>query len=295
MDKFDWTLTRSFLAVADHGSLSAAARVLGLSQPTLGRHIADMEAALGVVLFTRQPRGLLLTDAAAELLPHARTMAEAAARLSLAAAAQDDRVKGTVRITASRVVAQFLLPPLIARMRQDHPGIAIELVPSDSSENLLFREADIALRMYRPTQDSIVTRHVGDLPLGLYATPALLAQTGRPQSMDDLLEMPIVGFDRSDLMIRVMKGIGVVRRREDFPLRCDDQIVAWNLVRAGAGAGGMQRIVGDSDPLVERIAPFLALPALPLWLAAPEALRQVPRVRLVLDDLAEGLKPLATA
>lgn len=289
----DWTLIRSFLAVAETGSLSAAARRLRLTQPTLGRHIAELETALGLSLFTRQPRGLAPTDTAAALLPHARSMAEAAARLSLAAAGREARLAGTVRLTASRVVAHHLLPPILADLRRAEPGIEIELVPSDTSENLLFREADIALRMYRPGQLEIVTTHLADLEMGIYAAPAFLDRHGRPETVEGLLALDFVGFDRSDLILRMMAGLGVARRRTDFPVRCDDQVVFLNLVRAGLGVGGVLRLVGDPDPALERIAPFLPLPTLPLWIAAPQALRGQPRVARVFDHLRDSLRALA--
>lgn len=292
MDKLDWTLTRSFLAVAETGSLSAAARVLNLSQPTLGRHIAEMEAALGLPLFTRQPRGLAPTEAATALLPHARAMRDAAASLALAAAGRDADLHGTVRITASRIVAFHILPPMLATLRASHPGIEVELVPTDTTENLHFREADIALRMYRPTQENVITRHLINLPTALYATPAQIARQGLPQSPDDLLAMDFIGFDRSDLILRMMAQMGIKRQREDFPIRCDDQLVYWQMVRAGLGIGGMQCLVGDADPAVTRIAPFIAMPALPIWLTAPEALRQTPRIRAVLDHLARAFRAL---
>lgn len=291
MDTLDWTLTRSFLAVAESGSLSAAARRLGLSQPTLGRHIAEMEAALGLSLFTRQPRGLIPTEAAEALLPHARAMAESAARLALTAAGSDAALTGSVRLTASRIVAHHLLPPVLAELRLAEPGIEIDLVASDETGNLLYREADIALRMYRPTQEGTFARHLADLPTALYAARSFLDRHGRPETAEELLALDFVGFDRSDLILRMMASFGISRRREDFPLRCDDQIVYWNLVRAGLGIGGMQSAIGDADPLVERVAPFLPLPPLPLWLTAPEALRQTPRVRRVWDHLAAALQP----
>lgn len=295
MSSLDWTLARSFLAVAESGSLSAAARRLGLSQPTLGRHIAEVEATTGLSLFTRQPRGLQPTSAAIALLPHARAMAEAAARLSLAAAGGDKAMTGTVRLTASRVVAHHLLPPIIADLRRAEPGIDIELVPSDTSENLLYREADIALRMYRPTQEGTFARHVADLPSSLYAARNLLDRCGRPSNVEDLMALDFVGFDRDDLILRLMAEFGIHRQRQDFPVRCDDQLVYWNLVRAGVGVGGMQCAIGDADPLVERIAPFVPLPPLQIWLAASEALRRTPRVRRVWDHLASeisGASPL---
>ena len=288
----DWTLTRSFLAVAETGSLSQAARGLGLSQPTLGRHIAEMESALGLTLFTRLPKGLHPTEAALALLPHARAMREAAANLALAAAGRDRALTGSVRITASRIVAYHILPPMLADLRHAHPGIEIEILPSDTTENLHFREADIALRMYRPTQDNVVTRHLTDLPTALYASHDQIARQGLPATTDDLLAMDFVGFDRSDLILRTMAALGITRRREDFRVRCDDQLVYWQMVRAGLGIGGMQRLIGDEDPAVARVAPFVPLPALPVWLTAPEALRQTPRIRAVLDHLARAFRAL---
>ena len=291
----DWTLTRSFLAVAETGSLSAAARHLGLTQPTLGRHIAELEAALALTLFARQARGLDLTESGAALLPEARAMAAASARMALIAAGREDAVTGTVRLTASRVVSHHILPAILADLRQVAPGIEIELVPSDSTENLLFREADIALRMYRPTQLDVITRHVADLPMGIYAAKTFLDRNGRPETLADLLKLDFIGMDRSDLMLKMMKFLGMEQRREDFPVRCDDQVVYWNLVRAGCGAGGAQCLIGDADPLVERIAPFLPLPALPVWLTAADALRQSPRIRRVMDHLSEAFRALSYA
>ncbi len=292
MDHIDWTLYRSFLAVAETGSLSAAARILTLSQPTLGRHIAELETALATPLFTRTARGLSPTEAALDLIPAAQTMREAAARLSLLAAGREESLKGTVRLTASRVVSYYLLPPMLARLREAEPGIEIELVPTDSSENLLFREADIALRMYRPTQNDVVTRHLTDLPIGLYGGKDYLNRHGRPQGLEDLKDSQLIGLDRSDLMLRMMERLGQPRKREDFPLRCDDQVVYWALVRAGCGLGATQTVIGDADPLVERVAPFLRLPALPVWLTAPEALRQNPRIRRVMEHLAAEFRLL---
>ncbi|MEI6099547.1 MAG: LysR family transcriptional regulator [Alphaproteobacteria bacterium] len=291
----DWTLYRSFLAVAETGSLSAAARALRLSQPTLGRHIADLEAGLQVNLFTRAQRGYVLTDAGAAMVPHARAMHEAAARLALIAAGREQSLSGTVRLTASRIVSHYILPPVLAALRQAEPGIEIELVPSDSTENLSFREADIALRMYRPTQSEVVMRHLCDLPTGIYAAKSYLDRRGRPQTEADLLTHDFIGFDKSDLILRMMSSLGFAMRRQDFALRCDDQVVYWNLVRAGCGLGGGQTIVAEADPMVERVAAFIAMPALPVWLVAPDALRQNPRVRRVMDHLADAFRRIAAS
>lgn len=288
-EQLDWTLTRSFLAVAEAGSLSGAARALGMSQPSLGRHIEKIETILNVTLFYRAQRGVVLTDAALALLPHARAMREAAQNFSLAAAARQEGLAGTVRITASRVMSHYTLPPILADLRRKAPQIEIDLVATDETENLLFREADIALRMYRPTQLDLVAKHIRDIPMALYGAGSIFKRYGPPMRIEDILAMPMVGFDTSDLILRMMQSMGHPRQRRDFKLRCDDQLVHWQLVRAGAGIGAMQREIGDNDPAVYPIAPFVYLPSLPLWITAPQALLAAPRMRLVFDHLAEAL------
>jgi DNA-binding transcriptional LysR family regulator len=289
----DWTLIRFFLAVAEGGSLSAAARATGTSQPTIGRHIAALQAALGVSLFTRTINGMQLTDAGLDLLPAATEMRDAALRLGFAAEGRTEVAGGTVRITASRVVSQTLLPGIVADMRRVDPSIAIELVPSDSSENLLYREADIALRMYRPTQLDVITRLVAMVPLGLYATTAYLDAAGRPESFADLSRVDLIGYDRSEILLRGLREIGVPLARDDFALRSDDHMVCWELVRAGCGVGVVQVRLAATDPAVERVLPHLPLPSLPIWLTAPEALRSSPRIRRVWDRLAAALHALS--
>lgn len=289
----DWTYIRAFLTVAETGSLSAAARALGQSQPTLGRHIKAAEASLGAALFIREAGGLRLTDVGASLLAPAREMAAASARLGMLAAGRDQQLSGTVRITASVVVSHAILPPILADLRLAEPDIALELVPSDTSENLLFREADIALRMFQPTQLDVVTRKIADQPLALYAAHGVLARFGQPQNLEDLKHMPFVGFDRDDQILRAMRGFGFDVSRDFFGVRCDDQPVFWQLVCAGCGVGAMQAVIGDAEPRVQRLNVQPDLPALPVWLAAHEALHKTPRVKRVWDFLAErfGRRP----
>lgn len=284
----DWTLIRSFLAVAEAGSLSGAARATGISQPTLGRHIQAIETTLQIALFARTAQGQALTEAGQALLPAARAMQTAAAELALAAKARATGIEGTVRLAASRVVSHAILPPILARLRDEEPGIQIDLVPSDTSENLLFGEADIALRMYRPTQVDLVARHIADLQLGLFAAKSYLDRKGRPASVEDLMRLDFVGQDRMDQIIRVMAGLGVNVDRSFFPVRCDDPLTYVELVRAGCGLGGLLCRLGDTDPLLERIDLIADLPSLPVWLTAPPRLRQSPRLRRVWDALAAG-------
>ncbi len=285
----DWSHIRAFLAVAETGSLTQAARRLGQSQPTLGRHIKAAEKAIGVELFTRAPGGLELTEAGRMLVAPAQDMAAASARLMTIAAGRDMQLSGTVRITASVIVSSFILPPILAELRAAEPQIEIELAPSDTTENLIFREADIAIRMYRPTQLDVVTRKVTESPLSLYANKDLLRRVGQPASLKDLEAMPFVGFDRSDLILRHMRGLGFDIDRHFFGMRCDDQVAFWQLIVAGCGVGAMQQVIGDREPLVERLAVQPPLPPLPVWLAAHEALHRTPRVKRVWDHLVQAL------
>jgi DNA-binding transcriptional LysR family regulator len=288
MDMPDWTLVRSFLAVAEAGSLSAAARATGISQPTLGRHVQAVEVALEVKLFTRTAQGQDLTEAGQALLTPARAMQAAAAELTLTAKGHASGLEGTVRLTASRIVSHYILPPILARLRIAEPGIQIEIVPSDTTENLLFGEADIALRMYRPTQPDLVARHVGNLALGLYAARTYLDRKGRPTSPEEVMQLDFIGQDRMEQIIGVMGGLGIAVDRSFFPVRCDDPLTYVELVRAGCGVGGILRRVGDSDALLDRIDLIPDLPLLPVWLTAAPRLRQSPRLILVWDALAQA-------
>ncbi|MFW2543127.1 LysR family transcriptional regulator [Primorskyibacter sp. 2E107] len=288
--KLDWSLIQSFLAVADGGSLSEAARRLGTSQPTVGRQVQRIEEHLGLTLFDRRARGLSLTEAGRALLPHAQAMAEGMRALSLTAAGRSDALCGPVRITASVFTAHHHLPPILAKLRREEPEISVELAPSDTSDNLLYREADIAVRMYRTEQLDIVTKHLGELRLGIYAAKSYLTLKGRPQSFAEVWDMDLVGYDRSDLLLRGMRDFGLEATREWFATRCDHHAVYWELVRAGCGVGFAQACLGDSDPTVERLFPEVPLPSLPVWLAAHEAMRTTPRIRRVWNALEEGLK-----
>ncbi len=289
----DWSLVQAFIAVAETGSLSAAARALNLSQPTLGRRVREIEAALGAELFQRHAKGLALTATGQAMLGPAQAMREAAGRLALVAAGEDRGLSGPVRITASVVVSHFVLPPVLIQLRREEPGIEIDLVASDSSENLLFREADIAVRMYRPGQLDVVTRHVADLPIGIYAARSYLDRVGRPVTEQNLRDLDWVGYDRNELIIRGMAEAGWTVDRAFFKLRTDDQAAYWQLVRAGGGIGVAQQAMGDPDPLVERIVPDMALPHLPVWLTAHEEVRRVPRVARVWDALVAAFSALS--
>lgn len=289
MDTPDWSLLRSFLAVAETGSLSAAARGIGATQPTVGRHVQALEATLGAELFRRETRGMSLTETGQTLLPHARAMAEAAQALSLTAAGGDGETRGTVRLTASLFVAHHILPPILADIRQAHPDIQIDLVASDASENLLFREADIAVRMYRPRQLDMVTRHLGNVTLGLFAAQSYIDRRGVPGSTEEFFDHDFVGFDRNEDIIRGFRAAGMPIDRSFFSVRCDNQTVYWELVRAGCGLGFAQMRQGARDPDMVPVPLDLEVPTLEVWLTAHETIRRTPRVDAVWRILAERL------
>ena len=289
----DWTLVQAFLAVAETGSLSAAGRVLGLTQPTVGRQVRALEDRLGTELFRRHPQGMEPSAAGLALLPHAGAMREAASRFSLTAAGAESRLEGTVRITASRIVASHHLPGIVARIRRAEPGIQIEVVASDESQNLLFREADIAVRMYRPTQPDLIARHLGDVEIGLYGATSIDCDAQEGDIEAWLRSCDLVGYDAMTLLIDGLRAHGMQFRREDFPVRTDDPSVYVQLVAAGAGLGFLQVTVGDALPGVRRLDRG-GLPTLPVWLTAAEALRRTPRIRRVWDLLAEELAGIVT-
>ncbi len=286
---FDWDALRVFAAAADAGSVSGAARALGVSQPTASRQIQSLEQKLGTLLFQRTSRGLILTETALALLDDARAMSEAADRLALAAAGRVESVAGVVRITASEIVATYRLPAILAALRDAEPEIELEIVASNATENLLQREADIAVRMYRPTQADVISRHVGDVDIGVYAAERYLRTHGCPTTADALLEHHVVGYDRDDAMIRGFEAFGVEVSRSFFPVRADDQVVAWQMVIEGLGIGFMQVRVGDAEPRVRRVLHELALPSLPIWLTSHAELKTNRRIRRVYDWLADSL------
>lgn len=283
----DWSLLQSFLAVAEAGSLSRAAPLLGLSQPSLSRQLAALELQLGQSLFERHTRGLALTAAGRALMPAARRMREGAQDLALAVATQEQILAGTVRVTASEIVSAYFLPELLLSLRQQHPEIQIELVASNEIENLLERSADIALRMVRPAQDMLVARKLADWPLGMFAHRGYIERKGMP-TRDTMAQHDWLGYDRSDQLLRGFAAAGFQVSPEFFALRCDHQIVLWEALRAGLGIGVGLQSLAARDPDLVRVLPEVKIPALPLWLTAHRELRDTPRLRLVFDAIAKA-------
>jgi DNA-binding transcriptional LysR family regulator len=285
----NWEWYRSFVAVLDTGSLSAAGRAMGMTQPTVGRHIDSLEAALGLKLFTRSFDGFAPTDAALELKPYAANLAATAAALRRVASSQGDGVHGTVRITASEVVSIEVLPTMLAALRRDHPGLAIELVPSNKVEDLLRRDADIAVRMVRPAQDALVARRVGGIEVGLHAHRDYLHAHGTPRTMDDLARHALVGWDTETAYIRQFRASYPSIARAPFAFRADSDVAQLAAIRAGMGIGFCQAGLAARDPSLVRVLKSGFSLTLDTWIAMHADLRDSPRCAVVFAALAKGL------
>ena len=290
MDKEpNWDLYRSFLAVIEAGSLSAAARELGLAQPTLGRHIDALEAALGYALFVRSQHGYLPTEQALQLKPYARALAATASAFLRAASATDDEPRGTVRITASEIVACEVLPPILALLHQRYSGLQIELAVSNRVQDLLRREADIAVRMLRPAQQALVARRIGAIDLGLDAHRDYLARRGTPGTIAELPSHALIGYDHESTFIRLIKHHLGDLTRSMFALRTDSDLAQLAAMRAGFGIGVCQVRIAARDPALVRVLPKDFAVGRELWLAMHEDLRDSKRCAVVFSALVDGL------
>jgi DNA-binding transcriptional LysR family regulator len=283
-----WELYRSFLAVTREGSLSGAARALGLTQPTVGRHVDALEAALGVSLFTRSQAGLIASEGASALIPYAEAMASAADALVRAASGEAEDDRGVVRITASEMIGSEVLPAVLATFREAHPHIIIELVLSNRSEDLLRREADIAVRMVRPSQAALFARKLGTIALGFHAHPRYLKAHGTPKTMAELREHPLIGFDKLP-SVRRKDMLDFPISRDLFAFRCDSDIGQYAALRAGFGIGVCQIGLGRRDKLVP-VLPFAFSFKLETWVVMHEDLKANRRMRLMFDHLAKHLR-----
>lgn len=286
---FDWNQVRSFLATAEEGSFSAAARVLEQTQPTVGRQVAALERALGVTLFERVGKSLNLTTAGAELLLHVREMAEVANRISLTATSQSQAIEGQVRVTASDVMSFYQLPPILKQIRLTAPRLEINIVAANDIRDIQRREADIAIRHVRPTQPNLIAKLVAEATAHFYAAPSYLDQVGRPTDEEELAGLDFVGFGDVDTMIGFLNPAGVPLTRKNFRIGSKSGIVSWELVRQGFGISVMSDDVAALTPGVERVLPEREPFKFPVWLATHSELQTARRIRLVFDELAARL------
>jgi DNA-binding transcriptional LysR family regulator len=286
---FDWNQARAFLVTAEEGSLSAAARALGLTQPTLSRQVTALEDDLGVTLFERAGRSLSLTRSGLELLDHVRMMGEAAGRMSLTASGHSQTIEGQVCISASDAMAAYYLPPRLKRLRELAPGIEIELVASNTLSDLRRREADIAIRHVRPEQPDLIAKVIRESSAHLYASIAWLDAHGRPQTPADLTDTVVIGFEHSERLIRRLNAQGLPLTKRNFKLIAQNGIVYWEMVKQGLGFGVMMKDIAALTPEVECVLPKLESFPVPIWLATHRELHTSRRIRLVFDFLADAL------
>ena len=289
LDSLDWGLLRDFLAVAEAGSLSAGARSLGVSQPTLSRRVAALEQRLGSELFWRGSRGLERTEAGELLLGRARRRAEEVRELEIAMTGRDDALAGPVRVTSTEGLALHWLTPALADFQAGHPAIEIAIAPQTQLLDLLRREADIALRLGRPRQPDLVARKVFDMAFALYASRRYLDRRGRPQQPEDLAGHQGVGFDEG------LSGRGPASWVEELlapgriAFRSDSTQAQNAAVRAGFGIGGQACYFADADRELERVLPELVI-SIDVWLVTHAGLRRNARIRAVFDFLADRLE-----
>ena len=286
---FDWNQARAFLAAAEEGSLSAAARALGQTQPTLSRQVSALEEQLGVMLFERAGRSVALTRAGVELLDHAQTMAAAADRMTLAASGQSQTIDGLVRITASDLMSAYVLPPAIAQLRSIAPLLEIDVVADNNVRDLLRREADVAVRHARPSQPDLVAKLLREETARFYATTSYLETHGEPRLHGDLTNHQFVSFAGSGRMLEHLRSAGLRLTEANVRLGSSAGVVAWEMARAGLGVAVMSDEIAakfdEFQPVLTEVAPF----AFPTWLVTHRELNTSRRIRLVFDHLAAFL------
>ncbi|MCY1253333.1 aminoethylphosphonate catabolism associated LysR family transcriptional regulator [compost metagenome] len=289
----DWEWYRAFLHVLETGSLSAAGRAMGLTQPTVGRHIDSLEAALGLKLFTRSFEGFAPTDAAHELKPYAAGIAATAAAMRRVASGHGAGVRGTVRLSASEVIGVEVLPPILAALHNEHPELEIELVLSNQADDLLRREADIAVRMFRPEQAALVATRVGGIELGLHAHESYLASRGVPKSLADLSRFALIGFDQENAFIRRLQARFKAFSRDALAFRADSDLAQLGAIRAGFGIGVCQSALAARDPRLVRVLSNQFSMTMDTWVAMHEDLRESARCAVTFAALAAGLRAYA--
>ena len=288
--KFDWNRARAFLVTAEEGSLSAAARALGMTQPTLGRQVSALEKELDVILFERVGQGLVLTPSGLELLEHVRVMGQAANQVSLSASGRTQNIEGNVCISASEVYAAYVLPAIIAKLRAREPKIQVEIIASNETSDLRRREADIALRNFEPTQPDLIAKKIKDAKARFYAANSYLDAVGQPHCIADLQKLDFIGFDDTATFTNVVRELGLNLSKHHFPLITQSHFTQWELVKQGLGVGIMAEVIGEKEALVRQVLPEFPEFIFPIWLTTHRELRSSRRVKLVFDLLAEELQ-----
>lgn len=289
---FDWNHVRSFLATVEEGSLSAGARVLGVTQPTLSRQITALEQSLGITLFERGHRSSELTASGLELVEHVRAMYNAATHISLTASGQSQTIKGHVKLTCTNNVATYHLPPILKRLRMKAPEIEIELVTSNDVRDLKKREADIAIRHGRPEQLDLIAKLLGEATGTFYASTEYLDRMGRPKSLSEFSAHDFIGFESATLLIPHFKAMGIHVTRDNFKIYSESGTAIIGLVRQGLGIAILSENDVSDMPELEPILPDVATIPISFWLVTHRELHTSRRIRLVYDHLSAELTAL---
>ncbi|MES2612958.1 MAG: LysR family transcriptional regulator [Pseudomonadota bacterium] len=289
MDKLDWNQLRAFLETAETGSLSAAARKLGLTQPTLSRQVAAIEQRMGVTLFERVGKAMALTPTGMDLLEHARAMGTAAQALGVAASGRSQEAGGVVSVSATDAVAFYLLPPLVRELRDKEPGIAVEVISSNALSDLLRREADIAIRHVKPEQPELIARLIRETSASFYASKDWVKAHGHPRSAEDATHLPFVGSDRSGQYLGYLRQHGLPLSEANFSCYADHSVAHWALVCRGMGIGAMMDEIAHATPGIVRVLDDVPPVIFPIWLVTHRELRTARRIRVVFEALAQGL------
>ena len=287
--KFDWNRARAFLVTAEEGTLSAAAKALDMTQPTLGRQVSALEAELGVSLFERTNSGLVLTQSGAELIKQVKIMGDAATNLSLLASGHAESIEGIVCISATEMISAFVLPPIIEKLRHQWPKIEIEIIASNETSDLSRREADIAIRNFRPTQQDLIAKRIKNTLGHFYASKPYIHTLESRDSPLDLNNAVFLGVDRSNDVISYLNKLGFQLTSTNFPVIVANHLVQWEMVKHGTGIGFMMEAIGDSEPLVERVLPTFPAFEKETWLVAHRELKTSSKIRVVFDYLADAL------
>lgn len=286
---FDWNQARAFLVTAEEGSLSAAARALNLTQPTLSRQVAALEETLGVTLFERVAKSLILTDAGLELVEHVRAMGEAASRVSLAASGKAQQVEGLVTVSTTDLTAAHILPDILRDLRDLAPGIEVKLLCTNSLSDLRRREADIAIRHVSPDHPDLYARKLRDAPARIYGARSYVEQFGRPLTLEDAKHLDFVGYDNNEELVGYLRAFGLDVSEGNIRLGSPNGVVAWELVRQGFGLSIMADEIAERFPEIIPAFSGVKPVSFPIWLVTHRELHTSRRIRVVFDHLAEGL------
>ena len=292
--QFDWNHAMAFLVTAEEGSLSAAGRALGISQPTVGRQITALEKELDVILFDRLGKQLVLTQIGFEVVDYVRQMSEAASRFSIAVSGQSQELAGEVCISATDSIATLCLPPIIKKLRACYPEIKIKVIASNELSHLGHKEADIAIRNIQPTHPDLIAKKICDVAARLYGAKEYIDKLGRPISVAKLNKAEFAWFDRSDESIIPLRDLGLSITLDNLTVVSENHLVQWENTKLGIALGIMIEAVGDREPLVERVLPDSEVIIFPIWLVAHKQLKSSKRIRAVFDLLSDSLEELSS-